>query len=309
MPWPFGCGTRKRCQLKEFKFSIIIPAYNRGHCLKRCLDSVVSQTYKNFEVIIVDDGSVDNTHEVLNLFQSLLPMKILRNEKPSGGAWLPRKQGIEISSGEYLAFLDSDDWWYPNKLKAVNEKLNEDSYDVIYHNMHAYDDEKNLKVKRTMRSRKLHSPVFIDLMTNHNTLITSSVVISKASYFKTEGFREGPLEDWDLWLRLAEVTDKFYFLSKVLGAYWEGGGNTTQVSEVEIKRLEQIFERFYNLVPSEFQLQAKAAHEYIKGRIYFKMSEGKKAQEHYLYALKNAGPYIKLKALINLIILKWVNRY
>lgn len=89
--------------------SVIIPVYNRAHYIKECLDSVLSQTYKDYEIIVVDDGSTDNVKEVL-----LPNMQQIRYiYKENGGAASARNVGIMHAKGDYIAWLDSDDRWLP----------------------------------------------------------------------------------------------------------------------------------------------------------------------------------------------------
>ena len=103
--------------MKPF-FTVIIPTYNRAELLRRALESVHSQTYRDFEVIVCDDGSTDHTRDVANSFAGRMHMSYLRDEN-WGGPARPRNRGIQEASGEWLCFLDADDWWYPEKLAAV----------------------------------------------------------------------------------------------------------------------------------------------------------------------------------------------
>ena len=97
--------------------SIIIPTYNRAHLIGRAIQSVLNQTYQNFEIIVVDDGSTDNTEEMIKEFQKHdKRIKYIRHEKNRGGA-AARNTGIKVARGEYIAFQDSDDEWLPEKLE------------------------------------------------------------------------------------------------------------------------------------------------------------------------------------------------
>jgi glycosyltransferase involved in cell wall biosynthesis len=95
--------------------SVIIPAYNAEVFIERTLDSVLAQTYKNIEALVIDDGSTDKTHEIVELVAQLDPRVILLKQQNAGVAAV-RNLGIEKSHGEYIAPIDADDIWYPQKL-------------------------------------------------------------------------------------------------------------------------------------------------------------------------------------------------
>ena len=111
------------------KFSIIIPTYNRATLLKRCLESVIGQTYPNWEAIVVDNYSEDNTEEVVKNFNDNR-IKYLKNHN-YGIIAISRNKAIDIASGDWICFLDSDDCWYENKLEIMLNYVHD--YDLIYH--------------------------------------------------------------------------------------------------------------------------------------------------------------------------------
>ncbi|MGB9592367.1 MAG: glycosyltransferase family 2 protein, partial [Candidatus Kryptoniota bacterium] len=97
--------------------SVIIPTYNRADLLPRAIRSVLAQTFTDFELIVVDDGSIDNTREVVDKFTHLDARVKYIWEPNSGRPAVPKNKGIENASGEYIAFLDHDDEWLPAKLE------------------------------------------------------------------------------------------------------------------------------------------------------------------------------------------------
>ena len=103
------------------KFSVIIPTFNRAYCLERAIDSVLNQSFKDFELIIVDDGSTDDTVEVLKKYQN----KISYIKTKNLGVSHARNVGIKKSRGEWIALLDSDDEWHENKLELQNKFISE----------------------------------------------------------------------------------------------------------------------------------------------------------------------------------------
>lgn len=204
------------------KFSVIIPTYNRANDLRRCLDSLVLQTYQNFEVLVCDDGSTDNTKEVVEAYQGRLSIAYYWEENWGGPAH-PRNIGIKHAKAEWICFLDSDDWWYPKKLEECVKFLN--SADIIYHDLDVYVDAHKKPVKSS-HTRQIKSNAFNDLLVNGNALSNSSVVVRKSTLERVGGISENKelisVEDWDCWLRIAKVTDRFTYLPLVLGGYLVG---------------------------------------------------------------------------------------
>ena len=101
-------------------FSVVIPSYNQGRYLKKALDSVFNQTFKNFEVILIDNNSTDNTKKIIKAFKKKIIYKKIKN---LGVIAKSRNKGISISRGKWIAFLDSDDYWEKNKLKSIYKKI------------------------------------------------------------------------------------------------------------------------------------------------------------------------------------------
>ncbi len=109
--------------------SVIIPTYNRAILIKRSAESVLNQTYKNLELIIVDDGSTDNTKEVVD---SLKDNRIVYIKQENQGAGAARNKGIDIAKGEYIAFQDSDDVWHLDKLEKQINVLKQNNADIVF---------------------------------------------------------------------------------------------------------------------------------------------------------------------------------
>ena len=113
----------------EKKFSIIIPVYNGEKHIKKCIDDVLTQEYENYEIIIINDGSKDNTSKILKEY--VLNKRINIVEKENTGVSDSRNIGIEMATGEYIVFLDSDDKLRKDSLKKLNERLCQNNYDII----------------------------------------------------------------------------------------------------------------------------------------------------------------------------------
>ena len=110
--------------------SVIIPTFNRSYCIKKAIESVLSQTFKDFELIIIDNYSNDNTEQIIYNYKN---KKIIYKKFYNNGVIASsRNRGIKLSNSKYVAFLDSDDWWKKDKLKVSIDIL-EKGYDFICH--------------------------------------------------------------------------------------------------------------------------------------------------------------------------------
>jgi len=227
--------------------SIVIPTFNRAMALNRCLDGLVDQTFKNFEVLVCDDGSTDNTKEIVEKFTSSLNIKYYY-DKNFGGPARPRNVGIRIARGKYIAFLDSDDWWLPDKL-AVSVEALEAEVDLVYHDLYVFHENKNKKKFKKIKTRELDSPIFDDLLMNGNGINNSTVVVRKSILEKAGNISEDryliSAEDYDAWLRVSKISDRFKRLSGCYGYYSKGSDNITNAERTE-KCVLRIAEVYYN---------------------------------------------------------------
>lgn len=183
----------------EIFFSIIIPTYNRAGLIRRTIQSVFNQTYKNFEVIIVDDGSTDNTMEVVGNFEfkNLFYYKTKNLER--GAA---RNYGVDMAKGDYITFLDSDDLLYSNYLSNAKVALEKYSLPVFFHQ--GYEIKKI--DGRVLEKLNNFSSNNIGQLAKGNHLSCIGVFIKKEVMdkfrFNVDRNLSGS-EDWELWLRLA----------------------------------------------------------------------------------------------------------
>lgn len=200
--------------------SIVIPTYNHAGYLGRALQSVLDQTYKNWEVIVIDNHSTDNTDEVMTRFSEprITYLKI-HNKSVIATS---RNTGICKAKGEWVAFLDSDDWWTSDKLQVCFDHIN-DRIDLIYHNLHTVTDNPRLFRFSRTNSWQVTPPALVDLLIRGNAIATSSVVIRTELLIQLNGMNESPdmvaAEDYNTWLRIAQLTEGFKYVSKQLGFY------------------------------------------------------------------------------------------
>ena len=206
-------------------FSVILPTYNRAKFIEGAITSVLNQDYLNWELIIIDNFSKDNTQEIVEKFNDKR-IKYIKY-KNSGIIAKARNYGIKLSKGNYLAFLDSDDWWYSKKLTIMSNFIRKHSYDCLYHDMHMKYDNSYFK-KKMKSTRKLFDP-YLDLINFGPAFPTSSVVIKKDLFLKINLFNENvnylAWEDFDAWLRFAKNKNSFYFVKNFLGCSHIGSHN------------------------------------------------------------------------------------
>lgn len=201
--------------------SIIIPVYNAEYFLKNTLNSVLNQTYQNFEVICINDCSIDNSLSILNSFKEKDErIKIFNLDKNLGCPGLVRNFAVEQSKGELLAFLDADDLWKKDKLKKQLKDLE---------NMNSFFSYTKLEnmIGTTVYEPKYYLRIFknfhIGNLLIDNTITTSTVVMSKALFEKIGRFRDEKMvvsEDYELWIKAVLEAKEIYFLDEILVTYY-----------------------------------------------------------------------------------------
>ena len=202
-------------------FSVIIPTFNNAHIIGKTIKSVLNQSFTNFEIIIIDDGSTDNTSETIDAINdNRITYKKIKN---FGGPSRPRNIGVSLSKSNWICFLDSDDLWKFNKLEVCYNNINID-VDLIYHDMKIVGST-YLKQNRYIKARKLTSPIVNDLLINGNCIANSSVVVRKSMLYKVGSINESKemiaAEDFNTWLKIARISEKFIHIPLVLGDYLE----------------------------------------------------------------------------------------
>ena len=250
--------------------SIVIPTYNRSVELKRALKSVLSQTYKNFEVIVVDNNSIDNTDTMLkNLNDQRIRLLKINN---NGIIAASRNMGINASNGKWIAFLDSDDWWHSNKLEKVIHYCSSD-YDVCYHDLEIINSKIRFGFyRKKMSGYQVKKPVFNDLIQLGNALSNSSVIVRTALIKQVGGLCEDKnligSEDYECWIRLSKLSDKFKYIPEVLGCYWIGDTNATSAT-LSITNLQYINKRYIAKFNEENNLESPAWWTYAYARALY----------------------------------------
>ncbi len=271
--------------------SIIIPTYNRAEDLKRALQSVFDQTFTDWEVLVVDKHSVDDTDNLIKSFSdSRIKLFKIHNE---GVIAASRNLGLKHALGEYIAFLDSDDWWLPKKLEESIKCMNQGA-EVVYHDLYIVTKSDQRFNWRRTRGRQLNSPVFYDLMKNGTTLPNSSVVVRKKILNAINGLSEDKdmigSEDYDAWLRIAQISEKFQRIPQTLGFYWAGGGNTSNPDRA-LKIYTALEKRYSNTTSGLDASHSFFWLNYARGRAYFFLKDFKNAKKYLSLNRRNRMPF------------------
>ncbi len=195
--------------------SVITPTYNRGEVLKETIQSVLNQTYHNFEYIIVDDGSTDNTKEIVQSFKDKRIKYI--NQQHVGTPASGRNNGIKNAKGEFIAFLDSDDIWFPQKLEIQLKEFQKNADILILATngiiipMRPYRKYLSLKKNLVVSFRHL-------IVNRVNPIMNSSVLIKRTAIEAIGLIDEEPFirasEDYDYWLRVLKYRDNSILVLK-----------------------------------------------------------------------------------------------
>ncbi len=223
--------------------SVIIPTYNRAHVLKRAIQSVLDQTYPDFELIIVDDGSEDNTEETVKAFRDQRIIYI-RHDRNRGGS-AARNTAIKSARGKYIAFQDSDDEWVPEKLEKQMKVFRDSSPEVgvVYSGFFKWEKTQKVYIPSPwviQREDSIHGELL-----KGNFVGAPSAVVRKECFQKMGGFDEEipVLEDWELWIRISKYYQFRYVNEPLLVSYYSEGGVNEQDDLILARTLELIVEK------------------------------------------------------------------
>lgn len=283
--------------------SVIIPTYNRAYCLDRAIESVINQTYLDWELIIVDNYSSDDTDSLVSKYSNnRIRLLKIHNQ---GVIAASRNKGIRHSSGEYIAFLDSDDWWSPDKLTKSVESLDLGA-DIVYHDMFIYyPDRAEFKSSKKSKTRRLCSPIFNDLLLNGNGINNSSVVARSSVIKKIGGISEDrdlvASEDYDTWLRLSTKTERFKRLDGCFGWYTVG-----QNGMANADRFEKTLKKIVKLYPINGSKRAPPWMDYLLAHSYLKENRFKNSRHYAFKAMINpSGVIFFIKSFVVFILTFW----
>lgn len=223
------------------KISVIIITYNMGHLIEFALNSLRNQTYKHFEVIVVDNYSTDNTEKIIKAYPdlSLKYLKIHNN----GIISKSRNLGVNNSCGEWVAFLDADDYWDETKLEKISQIINSCASDCVAIS-HGYvlKNVKNNKIQIVHKKNDLNN-LTRDLILKKNLFALTATSVRKSTLVSVGGFSEKneyrTVEDYELWIKLS-MKGSFSYIDEPLATIVLHDGNYSKRADIQMEALHAL---------------------------------------------------------------------
>ena len=235
--------------MKSYKIGIAIPNYNNSKYLEDCIESIIGQTYKDIEILVVDDCSTDNSVEILeSLSKKYTNVSFLVNEKNRGVSYT-RDRAIRALNTDYISSIDSDDFYFSSK-KLENEmnlikKYRDQGQDIVaYSNIISTDEQGNFQKRNITKNNFCNGQCFEKFITRSSRIPTCSVYL-KTYYLEVNGFDHdiSMYEDWDLEIRLSKII-KFYYTDEDGFAYRHHNYGLSSAKKEEHKKwLNYVFDK------------------------------------------------------------------
>lgn len=269
------------------KFSVVIPAYNVSLYIADCLNSVLAQSETDFEVLVVDDGSTDDTAQIVSTFED---PRVRLIQRPNGGLAAARNTGIRAAQGDLVAFLDADDRWCPGKLAAHRQVLEADPQISVSYDQSAFIDvhgqRNGLKMART-RAALTHEVLLLkNYLGNGSTAVVRRSILEQVGGFDEDLRR---FVDHELWVRLTFQGHRFQFIPHVLTEYRVHASSFTADTERMLKSLEAFLAKIATYAPQSVQrlapLTLACTHRWM-ARAAFVDGDYAKARLHAVQALR-----------------------
>ncbi len=259
------------------KVSVIIPTYNRASLIQRAIDSVLTQTYTDFELIVVDDASNDNTQAVLEKIRDTR-IRLMRHNLNMGGS-AARNTGIRAAKGDFIGLLDDDDEWLPNKLGKQLDLFNTSSNNLglVYSGFFFISLKNNSILNKLIPEKK--GFLFHELL--RRNLIGSATPLIRKVCFDNAGYFDVTLQacqDWEMWIRISRYYS-FDFIPEPLAKSYVHGAQVSTNLNIKIRAREKLVKKYHNdliNIPSTLSFLMKRlgilyciARNRYKGLYYF----------------------------------------
>jgi glycosyltransferase involved in cell wall biosynthesis len=271
--------------------TVVIPTYNRAQFVADAIQSVLDQTFQDFELIVVDDGSTDATADVVGRFSDSRLRYVYQSNQERSAA---RNHGIRLAAGEYVAFLDSDDMWLPTKLeKQVHAMTTEPQAGLVYTGAYIFEGDRVFAEQHP----RWHGQVLEALLTVDNIVCGSgaSPMVRRMCFEKAGMFDESSgicgVEDWDMWLRIAAGGYAFSYVPEPLVRCRVHGGNTLKNAEMMERATRAFFAKIL-AEPSYFaggrisRRRVESLRELMVGRSFYTARQMNTARRCFLSSLR-----------------------
>jgi len=266
-------------------FSAVIPTYNCANKLRCAVESVLAQTFPDYEIWVIDDGSTDDTRAALEPFSNQLNYVYQANS----GVAAARNRGIECARGDYVAFLDADDRWYPHKLERVAQAVQSNPDVGLYYSQVDFygRDGSMLWTYRSQDSGVRNYRTLLET----DYVMTSSAVVRKSCFAQVGGFdvELSRCQDWDMWIRIARAFP-IRLIPETLVAYqYMGAGSLTSAYLRWVEAHDRVMEKAFAADPQlgpavRWRVRSAVAHR--KGKIYLAAGDEAAALHEFRQSVK-----------------------
>ncbi|PCM45656.1 glycosyltransferase family 2 protein [Marinobacter sp. ANT_B65] len=269
--------------------SVIVPVYNRAHLVSETIESILAQTYEPVEIILINDGSTDESLSILKKYEGQFPENIRVIDQKNQGQIAARNNGIKIAQGEYVAFLDSDDLWLEEKLER-QIPLFEEGVALVYSGTNIID-ENGLTIRTEPADQSISGYIYPQLLVKNRmtggTVVVTAEVLKQVGGFSTE-FKAA--ENWDLWLRICKLYSA-RVISEPLIKYRVHSQNMSGDGQLMLGAKLQIIKKHCDIhskdsVVARYSRQAYADYHYRAGLNHFATAQYQLARREFISVLK-----------------------
>lgn len=290
---------------KALKFSVVIPTYNNGHFIGECLNSVMNQTYADWECLVVDDASEDSTDSVMESYCSKDSRITYRRLPVNSGPSIARNNALARTTGDYVLFLDADDLIAPQKLQQAAEIIASHAVDFVFSD-YSFFNEKYSVPYITRRFSDEFSPSLVKAEEIKNRLVHENIfaiscIISKAACLKALGYFDTHLnynEDWDLWLRASFNNPVFFYDPRQEGVTFIRNHGTSHSKDMTGMYISGLYacKKNYNILDAGLKIHMDRKIRYHRYVIKtFLIQQYFEDRELFLHTLQrlNSLPYLE----------------
>ncbi len=253
------------------KFSIIVPVYNVEKYLRKCLDSIINQTYKDFEVIVVNDGSPDNSQSIIDEYVNNYPEKMKSYIKPNGGLSDARNYGMNYVTGDYVVFIDSDDYIKEDMLEVINSNI-ADNEDVVGYGLITVDENYNVldsNVKVWFDTTDGENAI-LKLINSRFAFETACTYAYNVEYWKKNNykFEVGKYhEDFGLTPIVIAKANRVKYLNYLGYYYLQNSNSITKNPAIAVKKAYDVLFYYDRLIRFADTMKNASASKYLKSYV------------------------------------------